>query len=404
MKACPWPKTSPRSRAEVPLGDRHNMIFSGTAVTYGRGKAVVTATGMQTQMGAIAGMLKEAPAETTPLQKELARVGKLLGTVVVVIAIVMIATIVVVEEVRGFAAILRRSDSRRCARGCRSAGGPAGGRNGGARAWRAANGETKRDRSPSCRRGDARLGERDRVRQDRHADEERNDRARRRDSDRARELRRDGLRAGSETYGARDGNATIDGALRSELTRALAAADRANNAVLHEQGNRWTVQGDPTEGALIVAARKAGLEAEVLDARFQRIAEVPFSSERKLMSTVHTDAKREEYLLAFTKGAPDVLLARCTQEESRRGKAVPLTPERRAAILAINEALAGEALRTLGVALRLAAPRFVQSRRDRRGHRAGPRFPRFDRHDRSAARRGGRSRRARKEARESVRS
>ena len=64
---------------EVGLGDRHNMLFSGTAATYGRGKAVVIATGMQTQMGLIAGMLKETPTETTPLQKQLARVGKLLG-------------------------------------------------------------------------------------------------------------------------------------------------------------------------------------------------------------------------------------------------------------------------------------------------------------------------------------
>ena len=87
------------------LGDRHNMIFSGTAATYGRGRAVVTATGMQTQMGRIAGMLKEAPDETTPLQKELDRVGKLLGIIVVVIAVVMIATIILVEDVHGFSAI-----------------------------------------------------------------------------------------------------------------------------------------------------------------------------------------------------------------------------------------------------------------------------------------------------------
>ena len=90
---------------EVGLGDRHNMLFSGTAATYGRGKAVVITTGMQTQMGLIAGMLKETPAETTPLQKELARVGKLLGIIVVVIAVVMIATILLVEDVRGFSAI-----------------------------------------------------------------------------------------------------------------------------------------------------------------------------------------------------------------------------------------------------------------------------------------------------------
>ena len=90
---------------EAAIGDRHNMIFSGTAATYGRGKAVVTATGMQTEMGRIAGMLKEAPEETTPLQKELDRVGKLLGIIVVVIAVVMIVTIILVENVRGFSAL-----------------------------------------------------------------------------------------------------------------------------------------------------------------------------------------------------------------------------------------------------------------------------------------------------------
>jgi Ca2+-transporting ATPase len=90
---------------EVGLGDRYNMVFSGTAATYGHGKAVVVATGMQTQMGRVAGMLKEAPTETTPLQRELDRVGKLLGFIVVVIAVVMIATIILVEEVSSFSGI-----------------------------------------------------------------------------------------------------------------------------------------------------------------------------------------------------------------------------------------------------------------------------------------------------------
>jgi len=147
------------------------------------------------------------------------------------------------------------------------------------------------------------------------------------------------------------GGGKIDGALHFELVRALAAADRASNAVLHERNGRWVVHGDPTEGALIVAARKAGLEAEALNARLERVGEVPFSSERKLMSTVHTDAEQEERLLAFTKGAPDVLLTRCTQELVG-DEIKPLTVERRAEILKSNEELAGEALRTLAVAFR----------------------------------------------------
>ena len=87
------------------LGDRTNMIYSGTSATYGRGRAVVIATGMRTEMGRIAGMLAHVPPEHTPLQKELDYVGKLLGVIVVVIAVVMIATIIVVEHVRALSAL-----------------------------------------------------------------------------------------------------------------------------------------------------------------------------------------------------------------------------------------------------------------------------------------------------------
>src|SRR4029079_14617067 len=106
----------------------------------------------------------------------------------------------------------------------------------------------------------------------------------------------------------------VEGSLRIELERALAVADRANNASLHQRDGQWTVHGDPTEGALGGAGRKAGLMADVLTGRFARVGELPFSSERKLMSTLHTDAESEGRVLLFTKGAPDVLLARCTQE------------------------------------------------------------------------------------------
>ena len=143
----------------------------------------------------------------------------------------------------------------------------------------------------------------------------------------------------------------MEGSLRIELQRALAVADRANNAVLQERDGHWTVQGDPTEAALIVAAHKAGLVDEALEARFQRVGEVPFSSDRKLMSTVHTDAERKERVLVFTKGAPDVLLTRC-QHELVGSERRPLSDERRAEIMRLNAELAGEALRTLAVAAR----------------------------------------------------
>ena len=85
--------------------------------------------------------------------------------------------------------------------------------------------------------------------------------------------------------------------------------------MLQEQDGQWTIQGDPTEGALVVAARKDGVGPAALDARFRRVGEIPFSSERKLMSTIHTMPKREERCASSPKGAPDVLLTRCSQEQ-----------------------------------------------------------------------------------------
>ena len=104
-ESLPVAKDASPLPADTVLGDRHNMVFSGTSATYGRGKAVVTATGMQTEIGRIAGMLEHAPAQSTPLQQELDKVGKRLGIVVVAIAIAMIVTIIVVEEIRGLAAL-----------------------------------------------------------------------------------------------------------------------------------------------------------------------------------------------------------------------------------------------------------------------------------------------------------
>ncbi len=104
-ESIPVSKDTAAVAGDAALGDRHNMIFSGTAATYGRCRAVVVATGMNTEMGRIAGLLRSAPAETTPLQTELDRVGKMLGAVVVVIAGVMIGTILVVEDVSGVSAL-----------------------------------------------------------------------------------------------------------------------------------------------------------------------------------------------------------------------------------------------------------------------------------------------------------
>ena len=342
---------------EVGLGDRHNMVLSGTAATYGHGTAVIVATGMQTEMGRIAGMLTEAPAETTPLQRELDRVGKLLGIIVVVIAVVMIATIIIVEDVSSFPAIF---DVLILGVALAVAAVPEG-LPAVVTAVLALGVQRMAKRNAIVRHLAAveTLGSATVIASDKTGTLTKNEmtvrvvvtasgRVNLSGTGYAPEGEVSQVRAGALDD---DRQGVFDGALRIELERALAVGDRASNAVLQEHDGRWTVQGDPTEGALVVAARKAGLEDEALDLRFERVGEVPFSSERKLMTTIHIDAQRQERLLVFTKGAPDVLLARCAHElvgEETR----PLTAVRRAAILKTNEDLAGEALRTLGVAFR----------------------------------------------------
>ena len=152
-----------------------------------------------------------------------------------------------------------------------------------------------------------------------------------------------------------EGGKELAGDWKTETDRLLQAAALANNAQLTEQDGSWSIQGDPTEAALLVAAGKAGIDHGAIQARFPRLAEAPFSSERKRMSTVHQDTGSPGGRVVFTKGAPGMLLERCTHELSGQERR-PLTPARRAQILRVTEVLAAEALRTLGAAFRHWTP------------------------------------------------
>ncbi len=352
-ESLPVPKQTATLTGEAGIADQHNMVFSGTQATYGRGKAVVTATGMETEIGRISGMLKQAPQETTPLQKELAMLGKRLGVMVLAIAAVMVVTIMLIQHTRGLSAfldVLILGVALAVAAVPESL--PAV-----VTVVLAIGVQRMARRNAIVRRLAAveALGSASVIASDKTGTLTKNEMT-------VRTVVTASGRAvftgtGYEPRGEIrvEGGAALAGPLRVELHRALTVADRANNAVLQERNGRWTVQGDPTEGALLVAARKAGLESEKLDKRFGRIGEVPFSSERKLMSTIHTDADQRERVLVFTKGAPDVLVARCSQEfvgeESNPFR--PLTDTRRAELRRVNEELTGQALRTLGVAVRI---------------------------------------------------
>jgi len=348
-ESLPVSKQTAPLTEDAGIGDRYNMLFSGTAASYGRGRAIVTATGMRTEMGRIAGLLQRAEVEDTPLQHELDRTGRLLGLVVLVIAAIVVVTILVVEGISDFAGVVEVLIlGVALAVAAVPEGLPAV-----VTAVLALGVQRMARRNAIVRRLPAveTLGSANIIASDKTGTLTRNEMT-------VRTLvtasgRVDITGTGYEPAGElrQDGGNIDDPALRNEVERALRAADLANNAALQERDGRWTIQGDPTEGALIVAARKAGLERDELEERFQRVGEVPFSSERKLMSTINRDTSRDQRLIVFTKGAPDVLLKNCTHElvgdEARR-----LSDARREEWRAINEQLASEALRTLGVAFR----------------------------------------------------
>src|SRR6266540_3015372 len=323
-ESLPVAKETTSLATEVGVGDQHNMVFSGTAVTYGHGRAIVTATGMRTEIGAIAGLLRRTTADLTPLQKELDRTGKRLGLVVLLIAAVMVMTIVLVDGVSGFRALIG--------------------------VQRMAQRHVIVRKLPAVET----LGSATVIASDKTGTLTKNEMTVRTVVTASGRVDLSGVGYAPTGDIRQAGQAVIDPTVRVEVERTLGAADRANNAVVQERGGRWVVLGDPTEGALIVAARKVGLSEEVLATRFERVGEVPFSAERKLMTTLHHDAEQPERLLAFTKGAPEVLLLRCTHELIGTDQRA-LTPERRALIQATNEQLASEALRTLGLAARVLA-------------------------------------------------
>jgi len=346
-------KDSAPIAAEVTIPDRHNMLFSGTAVVAGRGRAVVTATGPRTEIGKIAGTLQQTESEPTPLQKELARVGRLLGSVVVAIAVVMSVTLILVSGVRSLSdlvdvlilgvslavaavpegltaitTIVLSLGMQRMAR-----------RNAIVRTLSSV--ETLGSTTVICSDKTGTLTRNEMIVRTVVTPSGRVD------------LSGDGYRP--EGTLEMDGRPVTDPVLREEVRKALRAAHMANNARLVHENGRYAIRGDPTEGALLVAARRAGLTDAELDERFPRVGEVPFTSERKLMSTAHVDQEKER-LIVFTKGAPDILLARCDYERvGLEGKVRPLTAERRREILACVEELADQALRTLGVAYRTLA-------------------------------------------------
>jgi potassium/sodium efflux P-type ATPase len=335
------------------LADRVNMVFDGTAVTRGRGRAVVTATGMGTEMGQIARLLGETPTERTPLQREVDGIGRALGLAVVVIAVVVVAAILLSSQVsqpsdlvdvmlvgvslavaavpEGLPAILSVVLALGVQRMARQ----------NAIVKRLSSVETLGSASVVCsdKTGTLTKSEMTIVSVVTPSGEV--------------EITGSGYLPEGELTAR--GRSVEDPTLLDEVSLVLMAGSLANDAVLREEEEGWVVHGDPTEAAFLVAEAKLGM-AETRRARFERVGEIPFTSERKLMTALAVDADREGCIDVVTKGAPDVLLGRCTHERVG-GEERPLTPDRRHELLETIASLADRALRTLAVGYRLMPDR-----------------------------------------------
>jgi P-type Ca2+ transporter type 2C len=231
---------------EVGLGDRSNMVFSGTAATYGRGRAVVTATGMQSELGKVAGLLRRTEDEATPLQKELDRTGKLLGAIVIVIAAVIVATILLVEGVTGPAAIF---DVLILGVALAVAAVPEG-LPAIVTAVLAIGVQRMARRNAIVRKLPAveTLGSATVIASDKTGTLTKNEMTVRTVVTASGRSDLGGTGYTPEGDLRHDGRPVRDKTLRAEVERALRAADLANNATVNRSGGRWSVQGDPTEG------------------------------------------------------------------------------------------------------------------------------------------------------------
>ncbi len=342
-ESVPVEKSSGTLPEDTPLADRKNMLFAGTAVTQGRGFAVAVSTGRETELGKIALETAQVRAEKTPLEKRTAEIGRWFGATALAICLIVIGlglfrqrggimagfaldvimftvalAVAAVPEalaaiVTGTLAIGMREMAKRNALVRRM---PAV--------------ETLGSVTVICsdKTGTITKGEMT-----------------------VREVRAGGkaVRVSGQGYtpegefsppGAADGLAGL-------FEAGILCNDSRLEGHLPEPGGGWGIKGDPTEAALLVLAAKAGLDADEIRRANPRTGESPFTSEKKFMVTVHPAGDGREK--AFMKGAPEVVLARCSQEEAD-GRVTPLAGARRSAIADEAARMAASGLRVLALA------------------------------------------------------
>jgi len=341
---------------ETALGDRINLVFQGTEVVQGRAKVAVTGTAMQTELGRIATMLQSVESEPTPLQQRMSQLGNVLVTgSLILVAIVVVGGIVragmsAFEELlevslsmavavvpEGLPAVITVTLALGTQRMVR--------RNALIRKLPAV--ETLGSVTTICSDKTGTLTQNKMVVQAAYTNNHL-------------------FRVTGEGY-APEGqfqldSQRIDSEDYPELQALLIACALCNDSVLQEEKGQWTILGDPTEGALLSLAGKAGIEKDQWSSRLPRVAEFPFSSERKRMSVIcnvqrstvadqlaESGLVKSESYLMFTKGSPELTLERCNEIHIGDSSA-PITAAQRNQILAQNEQMASNGLRVLGFA------------------------------------------------------
>ena len=309
----------PLTEAELPLGDRLNMAYKGTLVTYGRATGLVVGTGMHTELGKIATLLREEEEVKTPLQKRLAQFGQRLALA----ALAICAIVFLVGVLRGESMIIMFLTAVSLAVAAIPEALPA------VVTVSLAFGARKMVKKQALiRRLPAveTLGSVTYI-----------------CSDKTGTLTLNKMQVEQVIVGGQAAARVPSVGEQGEAGRLFGQALALSNDAMRQDQDR--VLGDPTEVALYVAAREAGYDKEGLQINAPRLAELPFDSDRKCMTTFHREG---EGLIAFTKGAPEQVVAQCEQILTESGSA----PVKREAILAQAERMAANGLRVLAVAFR----------------------------------------------------
>lgn len=333
--------------ADSALGDRLNLVYSGTEVVQGRATVVVTATGMKTELGKIASALQSVEPEPTPLQKRMTQLGNVLvGGSLILVAIVVVggtifkpdlfmqlvevslsmAVAVVPEGLPAVITVTLALGTQRMAK-----------RNALIRQLSAV--ETLGSVTTICSDKTGTLTQNKMVVQSIVSDRHRL------------AVTGEGYNPVGEFQASEGGALTIENT--PEIEKLLMACILCNDAILQRENGKWVILGDPTEGALLALAGKANIFRHEQEQHFPRVMEFPFSSERKRMSVVVQDEQGrintpDSYVM-FVKGSPELILERCTHIQVGI-QILAINKEQRSYVLEQNNYLAGRGLRVLGFA------------------------------------------------------